>query len=86
MYIFNFLIIIHIVINGLMHDRGLALEDIIKGLHKHVLATQFPTKMKAAIIEDMAEIEYRISFGGQEKIQVAALVGTFINCRTIAVK
>ncbi len=75
-----------IVINKMMHEKGLALDDVIKGLHKLVLATQFPMKMKAAIVEDMSEIEYRLSFGGLEKIQVAALVGTFINCRTISVK
>ena len=65
-------------------DKGLAVEDIIKGLHKLVLATQFPVKMKAQIIEEISEIEYRLSFGGLEKVQVAALVGTFVLCRTVA--
>jgi DNA polymerase III delta prime subunit len=66
-----------------MRNKGLALEDIIKGMHKLVLQTQFPMKMKALIIEEISEIEYRLSFGGIEKIQVAAFIGSFINCRTI---
>jgi len=66
-----------------MHNKALALEDIVKGLHKMILSTQFPMKMKASLIMEMAEIEYRLSFVGLEKIQVAALVGAFITGRTI---
>ncbi len=72
------------MINLLKKEKGLAVEDIIKGMHKLVLATQFPTKMKAQMVEELGEIEYRISFGGLEKIQVASLVGTFVRSRSIA--
>ena len=68
-----------------MRDKGLALDDILKGIHKLVLATQFPMKMKAMIVEDLSDIEYNLSFGGMEKLQVAAIISAFIKCRTISV-
>lgn len=68
----------------LMKEKGLALEDILKGVHKLVMLTQFPMKMKAQIVENMSEIEYRLSFGGLEKLQVSALAGIFIRSRTLA--
>lgn len=72
-----------IVLLGLMRDKGLALDDVLRGVHKMVLETQFPGKMKALIVEEISEIEYKLSFGGIEKIQVAAFVAAFINCRTV---
>ena len=70
-----------VVIMELMHDKGLALDDIVKGLHKLTLKGMFPVNTKAKVIEDLSEIEYRLSLGGIEKIQVAALIGIFNVCK-----
>lgn len=69
----------YLVLTQLMHDKGLALDDIINGVYRLVSGGKFSMEIKARLIEDMSEIEYRLSLGGMEKIQIAALVGSFIS-------
>eukprot|EP00826_Nyctotherus_ovalis_P051034 TRINITY_DN6341_c0_g1_i2.p1 TRINITY_DN6341_c0_g1~~TRINITY_DN6341_c0_g1_i2.p1 ORF type:complete len:103 (-),score=26.71 TRINITY_DN6341_c0_g1_i2:34-342(-) len=41
----------------LMHDKGLALDDIMNGVYRLVSGGEFPVRTKAKLIEDMSEIE-----------------------------
>ncbi len=51
-------------------------------LHKAIMKTKFPEEMKIYLISRMAEIEYRLAQGSNEKAQMASLVGAFIEIRS----
>lgn len=63
-------------------SKSLALEDVISELHKAVMITKLGDEMKMFLIYRMAEIEYRLAQGSNERIQIASLVGAFIEVRT----
>lgn len=64
-------------------SKSLALDDIIRDIHKAVMETQFTEQMKMFLIGRMSEIEFRIAHGVSEKTQIASLVGAFIEIRSI---
>ncbi|KAJ2391827.1 Subunit of heteropentameric Replication factor C (RF-C) [Coemansia sp. RSA 2611] len=64
-------------INALKRDKGLALQDIISELSQYVNTIDFPPATRVHLLEQLAEIEYNMSVGSVEKIQLSALVGAF---------
>jgi replication factor C subunit 3/5 len=67
-------------------ERGFSLTDIIREVHKSVMEIKFPEKMKIALIKQLSEIEYRLSQGASEKVQVGALVAAFISTRNLSLQ
>jgi len=67
----------------LKNDHGLALDDILVEIHKLVLLTDMPDRTKGFLVKRMGNIEFRLAIGCDEKIQIAALVGGFIEARII---
>ena len=63
-------------------SKSLALEDILRELHKCVMETNFPELMKMNLIMRMSEIEFRLASGANERTQIASVVGIFIEART----
>ncbi|KAJ8983968.1 hypothetical protein NQ317_008671 [Molorchus minor] len=55
----------------------LALQDIIIEVHKFVNRIEFPFDLLIDILDKMAEIEYRLSTGANENIQLTALISIF---------
>ena len=51
-------------------------------LHKAIMVTKYTDEMKIYLVSRMAEIEYRLAQGSNEKVQVSSLVGAFIEVRT----
>ena len=51
-------------------------------LHKAVMKTKLTEEMKIYLVSRMAEIEYRLAQGSNEKAQVSSLVGAFIEIRS----
>ncbi|KAJ2502115.1 Subunit of heteropentameric Replication factor C (RF-C) [Coemansia sp. RSA 1972] len=64
-------------INALKRDKGLAVQDIISELTQYVNTIDFPAVTRVHLLEQLAEIEYNMSVGATEKIQLSALVGAF---------
>jgi len=62
----------------------LALEDIIRELHRCVMETNFAEQMKMHLIMRLSEIEYRLAAGANERTQIASVVGCFIEARSFA--
>ncbi|KAJ2376212.1 Subunit of heteropentameric Replication factor C (RF-C) [Coemansia sp. RSA 2607] len=62
---------------NLKRDKGLALQDIITELTPYVNNIEFPAPTRVYLLEMLAEIEYHMSVGSTEKIQLSALVGAF---------
>ena len=67
-------------------SQGFSLTDIIRELNKSVIEIKFPEKMKIFLIKRMSEIEMRLSQGANEKIQLGALVGAFVESRQITLQ
>ena len=66
--------------------KSLALEDIVRELHKCVMDTRFDENMKMFLVNRLAEIEFRLAQGVNEKAQTASIVGAFIEIRTLQQK
>ncbi|CDW88699.1 replication factor c subunit 5 [Stylonychia lemnae] len=64
-------------------NKSLALEDILSDLHKAVMKTKYTDQMKIFLISRMADIEYRLAYGSNEKINTSSLVGAFVEIRSI---
>jgi replication factor C subunit 3/5 len=58
-------------------DKGLALVDIVTGVHRLVLRMKLPSMMLCQVLKELADLEHRLSVATQEKVQLAALVGVF---------
>jgi len=47
------------------------------------MVTKLPDQMKMFLINRLAEIEYRLAQGSNEKVQASSFVGAFIEVRTL---
>ncbi|XP_057652532.1 replication factor C subunit 5 [Diorhabda carinulata] len=64
--------------------KGLALHDIITEVHKYVHRIELPFDIMIDLMDKMAEIEYRLSTGANENIQLTALIAAFQNVKDIS--
>lgn len=64
-------------IHKLKLDKGLALEDILREVHKFVMRIELPPRVMCGLLIQMAAIEARLTAGCAEHIQVSALVSAF---------
>jgi replication factor C subunit 3/5 len=67
-------------------DRGYALADIITKISMCVAETEFPDAVSAFLMDKLSTIEFRLSHGTSEKLQVGALVGAFTIAREMMEK
>ena len=61
--------------------RGLALTDILRELLPHLQIIEFPQHIKMFLIDRLAEVECNIANGASEKIQLGAVVSSFVSAR-----
>jgi len=62
----------------LMLRQGLAGSDIISEIHRQIYSLKIPEETKIQLIEKTGEFEFRISQGGDELIQLEALLAQFL--------
>eukprot|EP00850_Spirogloea_muscicola_P015995 SM000127S26611 [mRNA] locus=s127:42115:44252:+ [translate_table: standard] len=65
--------------------KGLALIDIVRELQPWVFKINMPADVRIQVVSDLADIEYRLAFGPNEKVQLGARVGTFTHARNALV-
>jgi len=59
-------------------DKGLALQDIVREVHVKVMALKLTdVAVIVQLLKQLADIEYRLAFGTDEKLQTASLVSCF---------
>jgi hypothetical protein len=63
-------------------EYGYALGDIITELSNLVCKIQFPDSVTALLLDRMSTIEYRLSHGVSEQLQLGSLVGGFTIAKT----
>ncbi|KAF6278372.1 replication factor C subunit 5 [Rhinolophus ferrumequinum] len=65
--------------------KGLALHDILTEIHLFVHRVDFPSSVRIHLLTKMADIEYRLSVGTNEKIQLSSLIAAFQVTRDLIV-
>ena len=60
-------------------NKGLALQDIIAGIYDFMSTIVFPPAMRIYVLDNLAQLEHRLSTGGNEKLQLTSLLATFKN-------
>jgi hypothetical protein len=66
-----------------VHDNGYALNDIVTELSLLVSKLDLPDIVIGHIIDKLSTLEYRLSHGVSDKIQIGALVGAFTVARNM---
>jgi replication factor C small subunit len=65
--------------------QGLAGIDIVSEIHRQIYSLNIPEEAKVQLIEKTGEFEFRISQGGNELVQIEALLAQFLlfskNCK-----
>jgi len=61
--------------------RGLALIDVVRGLHGEVVKMELPVEVFAHLLEALADLEFRLTTAVNERVQLGALVGVFWQAR-----
>ena len=56
---------------------GLAGEDVLRQMHRSVRDLEVPDTIKVQMIEKLAEADFRLSEGANERIQIEAVVANF---------
>lgn len=64
-------------------DKSLSVDDIVREVHSQVMATNMTDEMKMFLVNRLCEIEYRLAQGSNEKVQIASVIGSFMEVRTI---
>jgi len=62
----------------LLIEKGLAGEEILNQLHREILNLQLPETVKVNLIEKLGETDFRLTEGGNERIQLEALLAHFV--------
>lgn len=57
--------------------QGLALQDILRDVHSYLSTIQLPDELLVLLYKKLAEIEYRLDGGSNDKLQLGALVSVF---------
>lgn len=66
-------------------ERGFALIDILRQIHKRILQGDMTRRAKTYLLEKMAEIEHQLAFGCSEQLNLYALVGAFQMTKTLEI-
>ncbi|KAL8167225.1 hypothetical protein V2J09_008724 [Rumex salicifolius] len=65
--------------------KGLALVDITREVTMFVFRIKMPADVRAKLVNDLADIEYRLTFGCNDKLQLGSLIATFTSARSALV-
>ncbi|KAI8908981.1 P-loop containing nucleoside triphosphate hydrolase protein [Gorgonomyces haynaldii] len=64
-------------INALQIEKGLALGDILTSVYRKLSELELPAQSRIYLVDQLAKIEYNMSVGTTDRIQLAAIVGAF---------
>lgn len=70
----------------LQAENGYALQDILTHVHPFIFQIDFPANIKLEILEKLADIEYQLSAGGSERVQLPAFISIFQSARDMKAK
>lgn len=62
-------------------EKGIALQDIVSELHPLIMQVKMPDSVKVELTTMLSDVEYRMSYGASEKLQLGAVCAAFANAR-----
>ncbi|CAF2140520.1 replication factor C subunit 5 [Brassica rapa] len=62
--------------------KGLAIVDIVREVTMFVFKIKMTSHVRVQLINDLADIEYRLGFGCNDKLQLGAIISTFTHARS----
>ncbi|KAF6167418.1 hypothetical protein GIB67_013293 [Kingdonia uniflora] len=65
--------------------KGLAMVDIVREVMMFIFKIKMPSDIRVHLINDLADIEYRLSFGCNDKLQLGSLIASFTRARSAIV-
>jgi replication factor C small subunit len=65
------------VLDSLLLEYGLSGEDVIRSMHREIFKLNLDNGFKVDLIDRMGEAEFRLVEGGDERIQIEALLAYF---------
>ncbi|KAG0299620.1 Subunit of heteropentameric Replication factor C (RF-C), partial [Dissophora globulifera] len=57
--------------------KGMALQDILTEVYSYLELIDMPANSRVYILDKMADVEYKLSTGASEKLQLSSLIGSF---------
>ena len=66
------------ILDSLLSEQGLSAGDIINQIHKTVFDLDIPDSVKVRLIDKIGEIDFRLTEGASERIQLEALIAEFM--------
>jgi len=69
-------------LDDLLLSKGLSGEDVVVQIHRAMLDLDMPDQEKARLIDRIGEIDFRMTEGANERIQLEALLAYFALSRT----
>ncbi|MEW5299476.1 MAG: hypothetical protein WDW36_002491 [Sanguina aurantia] len=66
---------------SLQMTKGVALVDVVREIHPWMFRMSMPPKVKAVLVEKLADLEYRLAVGTSERLQLGGLVAAFVQAR-----
>ncbi|KWU45813.1 P-loop containing nucleoside triphosphate hydrolase protein [Rhodotorula sp. JG-1b] len=66
-------------VSALKAEKGLALQDIIQGIYEFASEVTFSAPTRVYFLDQLSQVEHRLSTGGSEKLQLTALLGATKN-------
>ncbi len=65
-------------LHEMLFKQGLTGQDIVREIHRQIYKLDIPEKDKIRLIEKTGEYEYRLTQGGNDLIQLEALLAQFV--------
>mmetsp|Transcript_41989 Transcript_41989/g.99538 ORF Transcript_41989/g.99538 Transcript_41989/m.99538 type:complete len:336 (-) Transcript_41989:13-1020(-) len=62
-------------------ERGIALADIVRELSPRIFRIEMPKEVLMPLVEKLADIENNLAYGTNERLQLGALIGAFLEAR-----
>lgn len=72
-------------INEMKTRKGLAVIDIVREVTMFVFKIKMPSAVRVQLMNDLADIEYRLSFGCNDKLQLGSVIASFTRARSALV-
>ncbi|KAF8915637.1 P-loop containing nucleoside triphosphate hydrolase protein [Mucidula mucida] len=74
------------LITAMKTERGMALQDLIAGTYEFIEGLDLKPNARIYLLDHLATTEHRLSTGGNEKLQMTALLSAFKNAVELTAK
>lgn len=66
---------------NLLRSKGFAVDDFLQLMHRRLVHVEMPTKQRCQLTVALADIDWRLKQGCNDRVQLAAIVGAFHEAR-----